>query len=354
MKISSYRIFVITKLLLILLVCGLQSATVYGQNQCKTIYDLASLESIYQKQTEPPPLFASENYYAQFSQDPKLAAELMKKWYGVKFQKEWKAKVKFSKLDATPLLLDPGIADRAEEFFNFASDYLQTHQDVSLMLLREAFSNYLGKAKVYRAMVLDTATAKEILNNGIDSPGIHFNKTHLQDWMENKGQGPVQDMAARVQKDDGQSGLAISVSYFKEVALATASYRLRDSGADKSLYLFELVTDRINLVHEHQRLSTMPGFRSLVKTLDQGPLIIESPDGKWFNTSWETGGAEAFVFGGIRPSDVQQVSKIKDRRPWNIMTIGSARGTECLDPIHPDPLRRFQSTADQRGYFRGR
>ncbi len=101
------------------------------------------------------------------------------------------------------LLLDPGVVDRVGEFIGFSKDYLQQHSDVDVFTLRSAFSAYLGKKTVYRAMILTEAQAAAIAKDGLQSPGLFFKKILLQSGSMNKVPVLVHDFADRVLKDDG-------------------------------------------------------------------------------------------------------------------------------------------------------
>ncbi len=77
--------------------------------------------------------------------------------------------------------------------------------------------------------------------------------------------------------------MTVSISNYKEIAIAASSYRLDPSHPEKSIYLFEIVTDEINIVRESQRVSTLPAFKELRKRIFDKAIVIESPDGQWYN-----------------------------------------------------------------------
>ena len=280
-----------------------------------------------------------------------LPSDLIKKWYGSSFLRTWSAKSKINNLNVLPLLTEPGIADRAAEFILFSTDYIKQNPSTNLTELRFAFSNYLGSRKVYRALVLTEQQATYIKTHGMLSPGLYSGKNSLSDWFNSKNSGPVHDITSRNLIDDNQLSLVLSVSSIPEVAIAGSSSRFNPNDLSKSIYLFELNIPEIEIVNDNQRLSTTPAYRKLRLAKKDTAVIIQKSNDAAYNSNWDYGYTEAYVFNKIHVSQITTVTKITDRSKWQV-TIGPwTKGTISLDPDQRMPLRKFQVPEDPSRSF---
>lgn len=298
------------------------------------------------RKTSAGRLFDHPEFYQFFKDKPQSLARTISRWYGSEFYGLWAPRFKFENLDASVLLLDPGIVDRAAEFVRFSEYYVSTHSNLNVFELRQAFREYLGSRSFYRVLSLTRDEVNDILQNGMSSVGIHRKTTSPFEWLERSSAGPLEDIQSRLRENDGTRGLTISVSEFREVALAAAFTHFNPHDLERSFYVFKIRIPEINLVRENQRMFSLPKALSTEFKKNPSELVVVSPDGEGYTIPRHEGGLESFIFNHISADEIMSAMKHEDLRPWIVQSIGSTKGNNYLESVSFQEERRFQETDD--------
>jgi hypothetical protein len=201
-------------------------------------------------------------YYDFLSRDPADTRALLARWYP--FSRELVERVTVSLGERyTPILADPGVANRADQLIDFAPAYLAANPDAGVWQLRQAFSDHLGRETVYRGMVLTEAQARAMTAGGIDAPGFQSPERAARSVSESiqsdthhdfvdYPRSPTAEIQARLTDFyDHGARMTMSVSRYREIAESAgyhASGRAGQPGT--SLYLFEIELPRLSLIEQ--------------------------------------------------------------------------------------------------------
>lgn len=238
-----------------------------------------------------------------------------------------------------PLLTDPGLANHFEKFQTFASKTVAAKPNISLPDLRQAFSDSLGKIKVFRGMVLSDQEVNEIQKTGIASRLFLTSQRDVafSDYMgplkaiSGEPLYPLTPMESILKKyssgnlDQETLQTQISTSTYPEVA-ETAGFHSAGvhwssmAENNKAMYVFELEIPILDLIRT----------QGLFKNHEEGAFIPYVIDGKVFNMADDR--IEFFTPFWLEPDAIQNIRILKKKPSQAIM------------PFTPDGIERSRHT----------
>ncbi|MEZ4815577.1 MAG: hypothetical protein R3A80_10290 [Bdellovibrionota bacterium] len=212
------------------------------------------------------------------------------------------------------LFIDPGIAARSPEFLKFAQEEYRKNPSISSLEMRNLFSNNLGKAHVYRALLLSPNEAIKIKENGMNSTAnavkvrsdIYF---HLFSPSPHTAAIPQDSPHAAIYKRNGRvnvsgGSILMSHSLYPEVAASVAYHSNPQAHEDaKKLYLFELEIPQLDLIYETGLLSKDSENENI--TFQVGDIRYAASDP----------GIEIFSWTQMPPSQILGYKEITDTPP---------------------------------------
>jgi hypothetical protein len=241
--------------------------------------------------------------------------EQIKRWYysgSESLIKEFKSNLNAMYL---PILVDPGVACRIEDFIPFAKSFLAKNPDTSIFELRTAYSEDLNKRfenkNVFRGMILTDGEARLMIQKGIRAKSIKTNlalrDNFIHDLFDLKKvtgiyYGWTGEVGGHVAGDTKESVL-ISTTDFEPVA-RTVGYqnagRLNDRGdrgitPTRSLYVFNMSIPEISIIRmtgplkrEYKYMFTIPSRNFKVRRDNPGleGFVFSKISKEWI-TGWK-------------------------------------------------------------------
>mgnify|MGYP001569858018 CR=1 FL=1 len=268
-------------------------------------------------------IFDNPDFYKYYQEHFNEVGNILERWYGEK-GKDIVTKVNRELgVDFLCLALDPGIANRLDDFIEFVQKNLDLRFQ-SPDSIRKSFSDHLGKETVYRALMLtddelENIRGKQMLPSGMNDKSKFkrdltemfspFSSYQLKAYPTT----PMQEIMARLSpfKVEGTTMMPfyfmgnsniLSVSGYPEVGLSIAyhdGHQYEIPG--KNLYLFELNIPMISLIKQEGLFE----INNDGMDLKIGDKIVKSGDPN----------KEMFVFYGLDPNSVKGVKKIDSPPP---------------------------------------
>jgi hypothetical protein len=213
-----------------------------------------------------------------------------------------------------PLLVEPSVSNRAEEFVAFAVDQMQAGR-IEPWELRNAFKDSLGKATVYRVASLNPEELESIPANGFIAN--FYRQRTMEALLENRDILNSLDIMVRGLENKvnchigwGSTGRSrlISVSDYPNMAQFAATAQLKDElnyleSSGRGLYMTPIEIDEFYLIRLGKHLRTSEES----VTWSDGHIEIPSNDP----------GIEALVEFWIPPSAIK-VDQIQQLDPGRI------------------------------------
>lgn len=273
-------------------------------------------------------IFSNNKLYEYYSKHLDEATQLLKKWYGPDAQNLLESTNRELGLDFTPLLIDPGIANRLAEFIKFVQPNLDLRFK-SLMEIRQAFSKYLGETTVFRGMALIPEELDSIKKRGIlgsimlheEAAKQQFTRVLCPYKKHTKGRVPDSWMDEIHVKRDGQgfrfpgicfvgNSPVISVSAHPELASSIGFYDShRTEEDDTDFFLFTINLPEISYINP-----TGLFFDAIKDAPEEMRVVVGD-----FNIAYNNPEVESFVFYNINPENIQRIDKITKSPPkWEI------------------------------------
>ena len=265
--------------------------------------------------------FENSDIYKYLSLDLNRTEEILNRMYGdrneiVKQTKEVLG-IKF-----IPLLIDPGIANRGKEFISFSLKYLSNHSSSSIPELRKAFSEHLGKRKLFRGMVLYSKEMKNITRSGMLAPGmLSKSKDHrilrlfaTDDELKRLDETSLKTLPKSIGDEIGarltnyykkSESMLMSASAHKEIA-SSVGYHSSGKPIKKrigNLYLFEIEVPEISVLDYSGDIYSSWNMRPLVKINNK---IFDGEKGR---------AIEVFIPHFIAPENIISVEKYIGKVP---------------------------------------
>jgi hypothetical protein len=281
-------------------------------------------------------------YYSFLDKHLDDTRALVTRWYGPKadVMLRWVEKALGQRF--IPLLTDPGLANHFDRFQAFAPRFLSKKPRASLLELRQAFSDSLGKTKVFRGMVLSAPEFRTVKKDGISSRlfltqerSKAFSEYMTPLSFEDDAIYPRSPMEAIEKKyssyNPGQEAVQVNISTtaYPEIA-ETIGYH---GGAHdweemhkqkKSMYVFELEMPELDLVRN----------RGLFGANDENPVVPIVINEKVFNMSDYR--IEYFTPFWIEPQTIQKIRVLKEEP------------TAALNPFTPEGIKRYTELYHQQ------
>ncbi|MGZ3770462.1 MAG: hypothetical protein ACXWRZ_09560 [Bdellovibrio sp.] len=216
-----------------------------------------AIESIKKSGT----LFRSSELWNLFESDSKYTEEIIELWYD--FDKDFRNKIKaaYKSLGrAGILLLDPGIAQRVDQYIEYINSN-PSLKNLPLIEIRQAFEKEVPSVTIWRGIVADAEEIKSIQNKGLlgnaYSATEQIINTSLASTLaipvySSRPHSPLEHASARL-RGDLRDSLMISFSSWIEVTHVGAW--MPDGGGGIRLwrpglpfYLLKIRTSAINII----------------------------------------------------------------------------------------------------------
>jgi len=267
-------------------------------------------------------LFSNEKLYQFLAENKSAGEKLLHKWYGnKKFIKKAKEVLPWSHF---ALLLDPGIANRGEDFINFAQKKLVQSPNLSPWSLRVQYSKKLGNTKIIRAMVLTPKQAQHIKLKGLESPSF-LDQKHLFDrldtFLDNKNvprsygvDSPSYIVSTKLDNIDGHSlFISVSTPEYEAIAKSATYYSSQFNffgkdkfGKDVFLYVFEMDVPELSLMRFNG-----PIFKPATVKFRKHTLFTDDPSSPNFGKNFKIGKHEGLEMWIPYKIPAEQILKIK-------------------------------------------
>lgn len=225
-----------------------------------------------------------------------------------------------------PLLMDPGIASRAEKFIEFYRGFANSHPHAGVAEVRRAFAGQLGVWKGFRGVMLPFRTTDKFnhdFNNRFSLPGVFRQyggnigdrtkniPPYFDESLKHRGGGGgptgVFDAMATHPYNPSLTPF-ISVTEFIEVAQSVAWNHMFRSYEPGIFHLVELEIPQIDLVHMSN------SFGGFTNWYQQGSLRTTSVNGGVFDKPMTAPGFEIFAT-RIKPENIKNIYPYDNRPP---------------------------------------
>jgi hypothetical protein len=241
-------------------------------------------------------LFAADILADFFKGQPKVVRKLIQRWYEDLAPSVLKV-ADGMKEEHRTLLLDPGIASRAQHFDGFYHDYISNHETTSVLEIRQAFSKTLGMWKGWRGVMLperitdrnNSLFAERLRLAGIfrkynvrdSNPDISISKYFDEGLVGRAGmEGPTGVFdAMSVHTSNTMRTPFVSVTTHIEVAQSVAWDLMHRKFAAGQFHLVELQIPQIDLIFMSESFGGFTSWyrQSHLRTSKKGGEVFDIP-----------------------------------------------------------------------------
>jgi hypothetical protein len=136
-------------------------------------------------------------FLVHLQEDPSLARRILYRWYGVTRATSMLGRLREEEKFLIPLLTDPGIASRLDDFLMFVRDPSRSLSGKHLSQIRNAFGKFLGTSRWYTTT---SQTARHVRRQGVSAFALQGDFALKADTLERyvTEDGPLMEISRNI------------------------------------------------------------------------------------------------------------------------------------------------------------